>query len=50
MRLYCNNCCIKNGREGKDHEEECGPGLSSICGFRQQTQTLSPLPVKRVLW
>jgi len=24
MILYCNNCCIKNGREGKDHEEKHG--------------------------
>jgi|SRR6266850_871897 len=25
MILYCNNCCVKNGREGKDHKEQHGP-------------------------
>src|ERR1044072_9457407 len=25
MIFYCNNCCIANGREGKDHEAQHGP-------------------------
>jgi hypothetical protein len=26
MILYCNNCCLAGGREGKDHEAQHGVG------------------------